>query len=426
MASNDDGGVIEEDSCKTKESSSANNETLTNFDLQSLLMKIQANVAQNSQVLASLVAERSSNSFEYNEDEEPMTKRSKTDQPSGGQSSQESDDGSLNVASMKATHVASTNANIVASTNANFVASTNANDVASMNASTAATSAFRPSDDDVMSLFGGPEFDTVEDEAVDLDNNALLSMIGDALVPSDIKGPPILEHLAGIVDTKFTAEFDLEKRKEILDKYKVPKNCNSLFAPKVNPEIWGKLSSYARRNDVRTSTMQDTLLRITGAISSSIEDLLKAREEKKAPDYKPIIAKLFDTIAILGHLNKELSFKRREALKPNLSHEFKQACSRNLKPGKFLFGDDLPETMKTLRATARIVSSATKSNDTQQNFRSNRNYSGYQSSQSKPFLGQRGRMQHPSRMQYPQRSYNNQQQNFQPQQQLPRKKFTKN
>ena len=176
---------------------------------------------------------------------------------------------------------------------------------------------------------------------------------------------------------------------------------------------------------MRTSTMQDTLLRITGALSSSIEDL-KARDEKKAPDYKLMIVKLFDTIAILGHLNIEISSKRREASKPNLSHEFKQACSSNLKPGKFLFGDDLPETMKALRATARIVSSATKSNEKQQTFRSNRNYSGYQSSQCKPFLGQRGKMQHPPRMQYPQRSYNNHQQNIQPQQQLPRKNLTKN
>ena len=70
MASNDDGGVIGEDSCKTKESSSTNNETLTNLDLQSFLMKIKANVAQISQVLASLVAERSSNSFEFNENDQ--------------------------------------------------------------------------------------------------------------------------------------------------------------------------------------------------------------------------------------------------------------------------------------------------------------------------------------------------------------------
>ena len=83
-----------------------------------------------------------------------MTKRIKTDLLSGGRSrsSPESDDGSLNVASTKATHVASTNANVVVSTNANIVASTNANDVAFMNASTttATQSAFRPSNDDFM------------------------------------------------------------------------------------------------------------------------------------------------------------------------------------------------------------------------------------------------------------------------------------
>ena len=82
-----------------------------------------------------------------------------------------------------------------------------------------------------MSLFGGPDFDPNEDEGADIDNNALLSLIGDALVPSDLKGPPILEHLAGIVNTKFTADFDLEKRKEILDKYKVPNNCTSNCLP---------------------------------------------------------------------------------------------------------------------------------------------------------------------------------------------------
>ena len=171
-------------------------------------------------------------------DEEPVTKRSKTDRCSGGYSFPESDDVTFNVASMKATDVASTNAKVVVPRNANIVASTNVNDVASTNACTAAQSAFRPSDD-VMSLFGGPEFDTMEDEGNDLDNNALLSMIGDALVPSDLKVPPILEHLVGIIDTKFKADFDLEKRKEILNKYRVTKNCASYLPPKSVPKSGG-------------------------------------------------------------------------------------------------------------------------------------------------------------------------------------------
>ena len=54
-------------------------------------------------------------------------------------------------------------------------------------------------------------------------------------MPSDEKGPPSLDHLASIVGANVLVEFDVQKRKEILDKYKVPKNCTSLMTPKVNP-----------------------------------------------------------------------------------------------------------------------------------------------------------------------------------------------
>ena len=56
---------------------------------------------------------------------------------------------------------------------------------------------------------------------------------------------------------------------------------------------------------MRASFQQDTLSRMTGAITSSIEDLLKAREQHHIPDYTTIIAKLFDAIAMLGYGNRE-------------------------------------------------------------------------------------------------------------------------
>ena len=58
------------------------------------------------------------------------------------------------------------------------------------------------------------------------------------------------------------------------------------MTPKVNPEIWTKLPPFARRNDVRASFQQDTLLRITGAITSSIDDLLKALKQQHIPDLR--------------------------------------------------------------------------------------------------------------------------------------------
>ena len=253
MASSDDGGVTEQDSCKPKckESSDGYNcSLLENFDLQSLLINIQANVAQNSQVLASLVAERNESSF--SEIEGPLPKRTRADPLLGDCCSPASDDGSFIVASLKANNVASMNANNVASTNVNNVASTNANMLASTNAFTsAAQSAFRPSDEDAMSLFGGLEFDTNEDEGVNIDNNALLSLIGEALVPSEVKGPPISEHLAGIVNTKFSADFDLEKRKEILSKYKVPKKLHIIVCTQGQPRNLGKIEPLRKKKQCK-------------------------------------------------------------------------------------------------------------------------------------------------------------------------------
>ena len=67
-------------------------------------------------------------------------------------------------------------------------------------------------------------------------------MLNELLLPSEDGGPRILEQLAKMVSAKFSTEFDQQKRslKNILEKYEVPKNCESLLVPTVNQEIWAK------------------------------------------------------------------------------------------------------------------------------------------------------------------------------------------
>ena len=241
-------------------------------------------------------------------------------------------------------------------------------------------------------------------------------------MPSLEKGPAISSQLAKIIDGKFATEFDLSKRKKILDKYPPPENCASLFLPKVNPQIWSKLNTNAKRTDIRMSSLQDSLVKATSAVSVAINDLLSAREQKTIPVYKDLIAKLIDSVVLIGHVSSELTFKRRDSLRPYLTNDFKQGCSRSVKPGNYLFGDDLPETLKQVRATSRIVSSAT--NPATQNLSAQRGYRprpsfngqnqyGAASSSQQSFLGYRGRLPYNPRR-------NNQQPNFQ------KKKFTKN
>ena len=88
----------------------------------------------------------------------------------------------------------------------------------------------------------------------------------------------ISEKIANIVNKKFTTDLGGEKCKEISDKYKPPANCSDLVVPKVNEPIWAKLKGFNRQRDLRFAVLQDCLVRVTSALSTTIDDLLKCRK----------------------------------------------------------------------------------------------------------------------------------------------------
>ena len=85
------------------------------------------------------------------------------------------------------------------------------------------------------------------------DNASVLSEICPSLSCSEDTGLPTGSNLADLTNGKFNAEYSVEKRKEILQKYQKPSNCDHVLVPKVNEEIWSKLPTNAKRSDIRTS-----------------------------------------------------------------------------------------------------------------------------------------------------------------------------
>ena len=95
-------------------------------------------------------------------------------------------------------------------------------------------------DDDVLILFGNYSLvDEPLEPEDELNNDGLLTQITTSLSSSDESGPPVSDKLSKLVNDRFHIEYSVDKRKEILQKYKKLINCTELFAPKVNPDIWG-------------------------------------------------------------------------------------------------------------------------------------------------------------------------------------------
>ena len=153
-----------------------------------------------------------------------------------------------------------------------------------------------------------------------------------SLGSSDVAGPPISEKVAKIINKKFSTDLGVMKRIEILEKCSILQNCTNVFVPNVNEQIWSKLKDFNRRRNLRMSFLQDAIVKTSSALALTIEDMLKARQDKVYPDSKAIATRLLDSIALLGHVNMELSFKRRDSLKPLLSPDLKTFCVRSNRP----------------------------------------------------------------------------------------------
>ncbi|CAB4041283.1 Hypothetical predicted protein, partial [Paramuricea clavata] len=163
--------------------------------------------------------------------------------------------------------------------------------------------------DDTLSLFGGPEFQDIDDE---LDNDNLLENIAQNLSSRVFKTtncPPISASLAKIINSKLADEFDAPKLKETLSKYKRPENCEQMYVPEVNQEIWHKMKPFAKKADIKMANLQDTLIKGLSGLANATNTLLECRESKTIPDYRAIVPQLIDTTALFGHVCKELSYK---------------------------------------------------------------------------------------------------------------------
>ena len=95
--------------------------------------------------------------------------------------------------------------------------------------------------------------------------------------------------------------------------------------------------------------MTDSLLNLRTKLTGSDTEHVKIVNQ--------IVTGNADALALLGHLNLDLSLHRRELIKPNLKREYSALCSKRNPVSDFLFGDDLQGQLTSITASNSAFSS---------------------------------------------------------------------
>ena len=101
-------------------------------------------------------------------------------------------------------------------------------------------------------------------------------------------------------------------------------NCNFLTVPRVNPGIWNDLPGASRKLDVGLQEAQKSAVHAAQTIAIAVESLIRCKKEKTGRVELEISARLPMQLFVF-HCNAsfQVSLKRRELLKPDLSKNFR-------------------------------------------------------------------------------------------------------
>jgi hypothetical protein len=161
------------------------------------------------------------------------------------------------------------------------------------------------------------------------------------------KGPPISKNLASPVNSACTSQCPSS---DLINKYKVPENCELLSPPLVNLEIWKSI-------DKRGQSVDRNIVDIQKLVSAEMVAVLKLAELLKPHITSNSEAKglLTDLITLSGQVQYSLSLRRRYNCRPHLKKKYANLCHVNVPITTKLFGDDITKEIKNCEAVYSLA-----------------------------------------------------------------------
>ena len=189
--------------------------------------------------------------------------------------------------------------------------------------------------------------------------------------------PATRDPLVRYATTCVTKRIARDHLKALKQKAKRPANCPNMVMPQVNPAIWRELDRFPKVRDVHMQSTQELLIRGL-QLALAMKERLSLLEESKVDGGRQ--CHVHDSLfyALLGNASLEMSFWRRELLKPSVNRRYHSLCGPSTDDGIYLFGDRMSEDMREIAEATKVSRGIVASNHCHGgvNNASSRHYSG--------------------------------------------------
>ena len=181
-------------------------------------------------------------------------------------------------------------------------------------------------------------------------------------------GPKISDSYATFVEDCARKRILTTELTQLKAKLKRPENCPALSVPTIHPHLWANLPKEAREHDKRFQNAQELLTKgLIGVVQ--VKELIlqfNTHPDQFPKLFKELNEKLDDSVALLGNAFLESSYRRRDMLKPAIHPRYHSLCGPKTQVTKYLFGDNVLESAKTLQSSQKLTRSMAPGRNTSQ------------------------------------------------------------
>ena len=141
---------------------------------------------------------------------------------------------------------------------------------------------------------------------------------------------------------------------------KIPANCSGIRVSILNEAMAKnkKIMPFHKRADKRLSDIQKRLIFATSVVLEIAAELILAQNDNRPPNLRKVMGHTVDSVTLMGRAHKQISAERKERLKHVLNEDIiRTLCDKETSDTKYLFGQNLLESMKEAKESFRISNS---------------------------------------------------------------------